>query len=148
MSRRRSAPPPTATPRSTTCVAAKVSQEEAIRIEESAAYVTDKARIAIDAERFAVAKSLPLLAQQLNEHDKALAAYEALDPAARAYAESLQDQQKQAILMTAIMLKLVSVMDPDAFPPEYTTKFFADIALPTAIPGSSSNATTSSPKRS
>jgi hypothetical protein len=105
-----------------------LTQEEVNRIQEAAIFLNERAKLGIEEERLAIARSLPDLAQFVAQHDAAVKKYEELDPAARGAAEAIKDAKNQAALMTVIMLKLAHALDPENFPQEMVTKFIADIS--------------------
>ena len=106
----------------------ELTTEEAAKIQQAAIYLNNQAAISIEDERVAVAKSLPDLAAFVAQHQGLLDQYKALTPEARGAAEALQDQKNQALLLIGVMVKLAEAMNPDIFPKEFVTRFFADVS--------------------
>jgi len=107
----------------------KVTTAEAANIQKAAIYLNERAKIGIDEERVAMAKALPNLAKFVQAHSFASDKYEEIKGSAEGFAAAMGDATNQAIIMTAIMLKLANAMNEDAFPVEYVEEFTRQILL-------------------
>lgn len=106
-----------------------LTQEQASDIQEAAIWLNRKAAQGIDDERVAIAKSLPDLAQFVQAHSAAQDKLTATTGEANGFVTAMKDANNQAIIMTAIMLKLASAMDPEAFPEGFFDGFIESIIL-------------------
>ena len=104
------------------------SQEQVNEIQQAAIYLNDRATLSILDEQAALALSLPDLAAFTRQHQLANAALRDLSPEARGFAQSLQDANTQAVIMTVVMAQLAHAMNPTNFPEEFLTEFIIDVS--------------------
>lgn len=106
----------------------KITQQQFNDVQKAAIYLNEQAKLGIEDERTAMALSLVPLAKFVAKHETLRQQYAGLDEDVKAAATALQDQKTQALLLLAVLVKLAEILNPDAWPTEFTTKFFADVS--------------------
>ena len=102
----------------------KIGQQEYTSIREAALRINGMAVDAINEERVAVARMLPILDARLAEYRLTQDAYDNLTDDQKARVAALDEERTQTLLLTTVILKMAAAMG--AIPAEAVTKFILD----------------------